>query len=175
MIICHGILLECILPKLSNLILNKFERACQHVWGLSSFFFYMLLSANVSVAIVWRVCLLFAYSFSSSSSLLNHQLELLLFVKSIREIKFYEVVPIDHLLARLGQAGEAPSVCKRITQLLLTSFFPFTKVASEQVKRCLVLLETNTAAGTHMSDISAYGHSYAHIKHIVARTQAQVA
>jgi condensin-2 complex subunit G2 len=63
---------------------------------------------------------------------------LLLFVKTIREIKYSEVAPLDHLLARLS--SDSAAVGRRITQLLLNSFFPYNKPAAEQVKRALTLL-----------------------------------
>jgi hypothetical protein len=48
----------------------------------------------------------------------------------VHDIKFYEIVPLDHLIARL--AIETPSLTKRLTNLLLASYFPHTKPGIEQ-------------------------------------------
>jgi condensin-2 complex subunit G2 len=69
--------------------------------------------------------------------------ELLESVKAVKSIRFYDIVPIEHLLTRLAIDK---MLGKRITSLLLNSYFPYNKESSEQMKRCLVLLQANTAA-----------------------------
>ena len=53
-------------------------------------------------------------------------LNVLLLIKGIKLIRFWDVVPIDHLLARL--AIDSDNVAKRITALLVHSYFPLNKV-----------------------------------------------
>lgn len=65
---------------------------------------------------------------------------LLASVKPIKSIKFYDISPVEHLLARLAIDH---ALSKKITELLLNSYFPHTKEGSEQVKRCLVLVKAN--------------------------------
>jgi condensin-2 complex subunit G2 len=55
---------------------------------------------------------------------------LLASIKPIKSIKFYDISPVDHLLARLAID---PALAQKITELLLNSYFPHTKEASEQV------------------------------------------
>mmetsp|Transcript_742 Transcript_742/g.1094 ORF Transcript_742/g.1094 Transcript_742/m.1094 type:complete len:1036 (+) Transcript_742:189-3296(+) len=68
---------------------------------------------------------------------------LLLRVKTIRAIKFYEVVPIDHLLERLAMDEQLGS---KITKLILESFFPQGVPGSEQLRRILSLVQDHPLA-----------------------------
>lgn len=70
---------------------------------------------------------------------------LLLHVKTVRLIKYYEIVGIDQLLARLA-LPDSPSICQRITRLLLNSYFPVNKPIAEQLKRAVILVHTNADA-----------------------------
>jgi condensin-2 complex subunit G2 len=72
-------------------------------------------------------------------------LDLLLLVRKMRSIKFYEVVPVDALLLRLTVAP--PAISKKITALLLSSYFPVSKPLGEQVKRGWSLLRKHPEAG----------------------------
>ena len=63
-------------------------------------------------------------------------LELLGAVKGMRDIKYWDVVPIEHLLARLEL--EKPLAAKRIVALLASSFFPTTKADSVRIERSAV-------------------------------------
>lgn len=69
---------------------------------------------------------------------------LLLKVKGIRAIKFWEVVPVEHLLARL-EVDTAP-VVRRLMTLLFPSFLPLDKSEQEQIPRCVALIQTNPGA-----------------------------
>ncbi|XP_068208708.1 condensin-2 complex subunit G2-like isoform X2 [Palaemon carinicauda] len=69
---------------------------------------------------------------------------LLLKVKSLKIIKYWKIVPINHLLH--GLEDDVPSVCKLLTQLLLNSFHPTQKPDHELLQRCLVLLKENRTA-----------------------------
>lgn len=53
-------------------------------------------------------------------------------VKSIRDIKFFDIVPADDILLRL--AVEHGTVKDKICQLLLNSYFPYNHPPSQQVR-----------------------------------------
>ncbi|XP_064104732.1 condensin-2 complex subunit G2-like isoform X3 [Macrobrachium nipponense] len=69
---------------------------------------------------------------------------LLLKVKLLKIIKYWTIVPINHLLH--GLEDDVPAVCKLLTQLLLNSFHPTQMSDHELLQRCLVLLKENRAA-----------------------------
>ncbi len=71
-------------------------------------------------------------------------LDLLLQVKKVRTIRYFDVVPVDHLLARLEI--ERPNLCKKIVKLLFNSFFPLDENNQVQLERCISLVETNRNA-----------------------------
>ncbi len=48
-------------------------------------------------------------------------------VKKVKAIKFWDISPLDHLLARLAIDG-SKKICSKIIQLLLPSFFPLDQV-----------------------------------------------
>uniref|UniRef100_A0A2C9L7T0 Uncharacterized protein n=1 Tax=Biomphalaria glabrata TaxID=6526 RepID=A0A2C9L7T0_BIOGL len=71
-------------------------------------------------------------------------LDVLLKVKGLRAIKYYHVVPVEHILARL-EIDTAP-VCDRIMNLIYHSFVSTEQHPAEQVKRCIALIKTNRGA-----------------------------
>ncbi|KAL8558635.1 hypothetical protein ACOMHN_022558 [Nucella lapillus] len=71
-------------------------------------------------------------------------IDLLLKVKGIRSIKYWTVAPVEHLLARL-EADSQP-VVRRIVELLFPSFLPLDLAPTEQVSRCLTLIDSNASA-----------------------------
>jgi len=75
----------------------------------------------------------------------NALLSLLIRVKSMRSIKFYEVVQVDHLLERLAMDV---SLGSKLSKLLLDSFYPQGAKGSEQLSRALSLLKSHAAAAT---------------------------
>ncbi|CAG5134282.1 unnamed protein product, partial [Candidula unifasciata] len=70
--------------------------------------------------------------------------DLLLKVKGLRAIKFWNLVPLEHILSRL-QVDSAPIV-RRIMKLIHPSFVPLQEAAGEQVSRCVTLVKLNMAA-----------------------------
>ncbi|GBG28703.1 Condensin-2 complex subunit G2 [Hondaea fermentalgiana] len=78
-----------------------------------------------------------------SKQVRNALLSLLIRVKSIRTIKFYEVVQVDHLLERLAMDV---SLGSKLTKLLLDSFYPQGAKGSEQLSRALALLKSHATA-----------------------------
>lgn len=71
-------------------------------------------------------------------------LKLLSTIKRVKMIRFYDVVPIDHLLVRLSI--DSPHISEQISKLLLNSYFASSKSSSVQVKRCIVLVRANEEA-----------------------------
>lgn len=49
---------------------------------------------------------------------------LLLQIKELRGVHFYDIVPLDDMLSRLVEDARRPAVCVALTDLLLNSFFP---------------------------------------------------
>lgn len=78
---------------------------------------------------------------------------MLLKIKKIRGLKYYHVVPVEHLLSRLQAEGEVldhPSgpVASALTGLMLNSYFPQGEGVrgSDQIKRTLKFLSNNPEA-----------------------------
>ena len=71
-------------------------------------------------------------------------LELLLTIKNIRDIKFWDIVSIEHLLSRLEV--EKTSNAKRLVQLLVSSYFPIAKSDETKVVRFLHMTRANPKA-----------------------------
>eukprot|EP01080_Neovahlkampfia_damariscottae_P009381 gene9381-1592_t len=72
-------------------------------------------------------------------------LDLLLKVKSIRSIKYYDIVEVDDILMRLA-VDDDKRIIEKISELLLNSFLPFEKSVSIQVSRLLDFIERNSIA-----------------------------
>ena len=80
---------------------------------------------------------------------------MLLAIKRIPGIRFYHVVPVDQLTARLSEEGRihrslCNAVSKELTSLLLNSYFPQGPDISgaDQMKRTLTFLLTEPSAST---------------------------
>lgn len=75
-----------------------------------------------------------------------HFIQLLLSVRASKGIKFYDIVDLDNLLARL-EADKGTKVQRQITELLVDSYFPYGKKSAEQlIRRCVHLVKTNPTA-----------------------------
>ncbi|XP_042859360.1 condensin-2 complex subunit G2-like isoform X3 [Penaeus japonicus] len=70
--------------------------------------------------------------------------KMLLKVKSLKIIRYWDIVPMNHILHRLEE--DTPVMCKLITQLLLNTFHPIQRDDQELLHRTLALLEENRAA-----------------------------
>jgi condensin-2 complex subunit G2 len=75
-------------------------------------------------------------------------IDVLIQVKSVRGIHFYDIVSVENLLARLAEDRKRPAICKAMTTLLLNSFYPQGKESSglEQTQRCLTFVKDNLPA-----------------------------
>ena len=78
---------------------------------------------------------------------------MLLFVKSLKGMKYYHVVPAKHLLARLADEGRGKNnpigpVAQALTELLSNSFFPTgnKKTMADVIGRTFRLLQDEPAA-----------------------------
>eukprot|EP00981_Chlorochromonas_danica_P008526 scaffold2208_cov170-Ochromonas_danica.AAC.10 len=74
-------------------------------------------------------------------------IHLLVAIKSVQGIVFYEIVPLPHLLARLADDRHNKDVVLSMTELLLNSYFPSTTEDKfEKVNRCLEFVQDNYLA-----------------------------
>ncbi|TMW64843.1 hypothetical protein Poli38472_009010 [Pythium oligandrum] len=71
---------------------------------------------------------------------------LLVRIKSIRNLHFYDVVSVNDLLDRLVLDRDCPIVRKQLILLFLNSYFPQSVGGSSQVARCLALVKKNPEA-----------------------------
>ena len=78
---------------------------------------------------------------------------MLLRIKKLKGIKFYHVVPVEHLLVRLAAEGQGSSnptgsVASALTNLMQNSYFPQGEgvTGSEQVRRTLAFLASHPLA-----------------------------
>ncbi|XP_076051918.1 condensin-2 complex subunit G2-like isoform X2 [Oratosquilla oratoria] len=70
--------------------------------------------------------------------------KLLLRVKTLKLIRYWEVVPMEHILHRLEV--DCPAVCKVIVDLIFNSFHPTQRDDQEILHRCIALIRENRAA-----------------------------
>ncbi|ETL28018.1 hypothetical protein L916_18530 [Phytophthora nicotianae] len=71
---------------------------------------------------------------------------LLVRIKSIRNLHFYDVVPVNDLLCRMVMDRDCALACKQLVSLFLNSYFPQSVGGSSQVARCLALVRKNPEA-----------------------------
>ena len=71
--------------------------------------------------------------------------EMLLAVRRLRTVKFYEVTPLDDLLLRLTVTPNV-DIRNKITELLAATYFPLELGNNELVKRALLLIRESPAA-----------------------------
>ncbi|KAK9067006.1 hypothetical protein SSX86_014330 [Deinandra increscens subsp. villosa] len=76
--------------------------------------------------------------------------DLLLLIKGIQNFQFHKVVHLDVLLSTL--AYDQPLVSKKITKLLLPSYFPTTVTPQEACDRCVTLIKRSPLAGARFCE-----------------------
>jgi len=89
-------------------------------------------------------------------------LDVLLLVKGLKAIKFWNIVPLEQLLAQL-EVEKSASVIRRLVKLLVNSFHPTTKGADVQVTRCSALWQSNPVAARKF-------YQYVHLHTTVSAT-----
>ncbi|XP_013379950.1 condensin-2 complex subunit G2-like [Lingula anatina] len=89
-------------------------------------------------------------------------MEMLLKVKGMRAIKFWTIVPMEHLLARLEI--DTPPIVKRIVTLIFNSYMPVEKGMEVQVARCHNLIQANAGAARRFYQ---YAHCHMDLEHTV--------
>ncbi|EKX42521.1 hypothetical protein GUITHDRAFT_141192 [Guillardia theta CCMP2712] len=72
--------------------------------------------------------------------------ELLLKVRGIKSIRFFDIVPMVEILDRLAVDAQRPAITQRLAKLLLPSYLPINKPPPEQLARILALIKQNSAA-----------------------------
>ena len=101
--------------------------------------------------------------------------KMLLKIKKIRGLKYYHVVPVEHLLARLQAEGEvldSPTsvVATELTGLMLNSYFPQGDgvTGADQMKRTLTFLTNNDGAASIFYQNIAYHLSIGSVAKLAA-------
>ncbi|XP_070585572.1 condensin-2 complex subunit G2 isoform X2 [Erythrolamprus reginae] len=69
--------------------------------------------------------------------------DMLLKIKAVKAAKFWEICPVDHLLARL--AIDSRPVSRRLVHLLFDSFWPISQ-PEKWCERCVALIQMNASA-----------------------------
>lgn len=100
---------------------------------------------------------------------------MLLKIKKIRGLKYYHVVPVEHLLVRLQAEGEVldnPTsvVATELTGLMLNSYFPQGEgvTGTDQIKRTLTFLTNNDGAASVFYQNIAYHLSIGSVAKLAA-------
>jgi len=89
-------------------------------------------------------------------------LDVLLLVKGLKAIKFWNIVPLEQLLCQL-EVEQSAAVIRRIVKLLVNSFHPTGKGADVQVTRCSALWKSNPIAARKF-------YQYVHLHSTVSAT-----
>ncbi|XP_022782675.1 condensin-2 complex subunit G2-like [Stylophora pistillata] len=89
-------------------------------------------------------------------------LDVLLLVKGLKAVKFWNVVPLEQLLARL-EVEQSATVIRRLVKLLVNSFHPTRKSVDEQAIRCSALWQSNPLAARKF-------YQYVHLHTTVSAT-----
>ncbi|XP_011099369.1 uncharacterized protein LOC105177814 [Sesamum indicum] len=79
--------------------------------------------------------------------------DLLLLLNDIRNFHFHKVVSIDVLVSTL--ANDQPLVARKITKLLIPSYFPSKVMEEEACKRMITLIKRSPTAGARFCEFAA--------------------
>ncbi|KAL3813686.1 hypothetical protein ACJIZ3_014954 [Penstemon smallii] len=79
--------------------------------------------------------------------------DLLLLLNDIRNFHFHKVVRLDVLFSTL--ANDQPFIAKKLTKLLVPSYFPSKVTEEEACKRCLALIKRSPVAGARFCEFAA--------------------
>ncbi|GFP90284.1 condensin-2 complex subunit g2 [Phtheirospermum japonicum] len=79
--------------------------------------------------------------------------DLLLLLNDIRHFQFHKVVRIDALFSIL--ADDQPIIARKITKLLIPSYFPSKVTEEEACKRCITLIKRSPTAGARFCEFAA--------------------
>ena len=71
--------------------------------------------------------------------------DLLLAISNIKMIKYWDICPLEHILARL-QVEKSSQICNKIVGLLLNSFFPLNGDEDTKIERCIYFIRQNKLA-----------------------------
>ena len=86
--------------------------------------------------------------FDSNESVKLSLIDLLISVKSIKTIQFWQICPLENILDRLMK--DKKSVCAKITQLLFNSFFPLDQDDEAKLERCVFLIDHDLDAARYV-------------------------
>ena len=80
-------------------------------------------------------------------------LDLLIAISNVKMIKYWDICPLEHLLARL-EVEKSNSVCTKIVDLLFHSYFPLQEDEDTKIKRCIHLIQQNQVASRRFYSFS---------------------
>ncbi|XP_073156960.1 uncharacterized protein [Henckelia pumila] len=80
-------------------------------------------------------------------------IDLLLLLKDIRNFHFHKVLSLDILFSTL--ANDQPLIARKITKLLVPSYFPSKVTEEEACKRCITLIKRSPKAGARFCEFVA--------------------
>ncbi|KZV57012.1 hypothetical protein F511_08170 [Dorcoceras hygrometricum] len=80
-------------------------------------------------------------------------IDLLLLLKDIRNFHFHKVLSLDILFSTL--ANDQPLIARKITKLLVPSYFPSKVTEEEACKRCITLIKRSPTAGARFCEFVA--------------------
>ncbi|KAG9440434.1 hypothetical protein H6P81_020599 [Aristolochia fimbriata] len=86
--------------------------------------------------------------------------DLLLAIRDVRNFQFNKVVSLDSLLSSL--ANDAPNIARKITRLLITSYFPSKVSLKEACNRCIALIKRSPLAGARFCEFALLEGSTPH-------------
>ena len=78
-------------------------------------------------------------------------IDLLVEIKGVKAIKYWDVCPIEGLLAQLE--NDKPPARQKIVKLLMNSFFPGNVDEDTKVERCIYLIKENRAASRKFYEV----------------------
>ncbi|KAH6803385.1 hypothetical protein C2S51_031632 [Perilla frutescens var. frutescens] len=79
--------------------------------------------------------------------------DLLILLNDIRNFHFHKVVPLDVLISAL--ADDQPVIARKITKLLIPSYFPSKVTEEEACKRVIALIKRSPTAGARFCEFAA--------------------
>ena len=71
--------------------------------------------------------------------------DLLSAVSNVKMIKYWDICPLDHILARL-EVEKSTIICTKIVDLIFNSFFPVSEDEDTKIRRCIYLIQQNQTA-----------------------------
>ena len=79
--------------------------------------------------------------------------DLLTAVSNVKMIRYWDICPIEQILARL-EVEKSDVICRKITDVLFNSYFPIGEDEYTKIRRCIILIQQNQAAARKFYNIA---------------------